>query len=411
MKTSRYLFVFLLANISRGLLVPVLSFMLVDKGIALSDIGLALGAYAVTAVLLEVPSGIAADLYGKRKVYIVSLLVGIGAYLVLLIGSGFIWVIAGVVLLGAARALSSGTLEALFVSRYQQARGEENLPGAMRILSVSEAAGLAVGALMGGFLPSLAERYFHLSGPYDPILLLQLILGVILMGMVPLLIRTDRPEADQARPTLRSHVLSSVAVMRSNRNIGKLFVAMIGIGFVLCSLEAYWQPQFATLIALGRDPVRLAGLLSVAYLGSIIAGNLLSEWFLTKRKVGYKSVFLVSRFVMLACLAIAAVSRIPILFAVSYCLLYMTFGISNVSEGSLINRGVPDKSRASILSTQSLVLQIGFLSASGASKVLVGQFSIQLLWLVAGIFAVITMLPALSLQEQKGGSDAVAAES
>ena len=61
MSARRYLTAFGLAGLGKGLLLPVLSLLLLSRGLDQSTLALATGVFALTVVLLELPSGMASD--------------------------------------------------------------------------------------------------------------------------------------------------------------------------------------------------------------------------------------------------------------------------------------------------------------------------------------------------------------
>lgn len=400
MKTYRYVGILLLSYFSQGLLLSVLSLIFLDMGLTLGGIAIAIGVYSVTIALLEVPSGIAADMVGKKKIFILSLLVTAASIATLVLSHGFVWVMVGITFFGVGRALSSGSLEALFIDRYGLSFGTEGLPKAIKLLSLSESIGLATGALMGGFLPVLSVRLLPKLGPYDLNLLLRITFSLVLVVLVQCLIPVDLPHSNTEKVSLLKHMRNSFGVIRQSHNVKWLFISVLGTGFVLCVLESYWQPHFIGLLGNQTGQTGLLGVLSLLYSGAATVGNILCERLLTKQVFGHKTLYIVCRFFMILSLVLIALQGHPVGFAISYCLLYFFFGAANISEGTLINQEVPNQSRASVLSTQSLVLQVGMLSASATSKALADQHPVTLLWLIAAGIAALCLLPAFKIKER-----------
>ena len=55
-----------------GLLQPVLSLFLLARGCNLQTLAVVIGVYSVTVILAEVPSGVFADLHGRKVAYFLS---------------------------------------------------------------------------------------------------------------------------------------------------------------------------------------------------------------------------------------------------------------------------------------------------------------------------------------------------
>lgn len=388
MKLSSYRLILLLHYFAQGILVPVLSMMLLAGGIPLSDLALAIGVYSITAAVLEVPTGMLADLIGKKKIYLCSLVVMLLAMTVFLFGYGTAAMMSATSLFGAARALASGSFEALFLDRYSAAF--ENLAKGIRMLTLSESAGLAAGSLIGGVLPLLSVRFG--LGTYDLSLMVRIGLLMLIGLLILLLIPTDHPEVCIQKHRLRTQLRSCTSVLRDSRIVRLLFVAVVASGFALNYVEAYWQPHFASLLGSISDASLWLGVLSVAFLGAAMAGNLLSERLL-RAKGDTRRVYLFGRIGMVFSLGISAVSVSPYLFFCAFCLIYFFFGIANVSEGTIINERLRADNRASMLSMQSFVLQLGIVAASVCSKLLPESFGTGGLWLIASAMLLIALLP------------------
>ncbi len=399
MQVKRYAGLLALNWFSQGLLVSVLTLIMLDKGIALSQIALAMGAYSVTAALLEVPSGVAADRLGKKRTFIAAQLVAAAAFgpLVFLQGAG--WMFAAAALAGVSRALSSGTVEALFVSRHNAAFGEDRLPKAMRTLALAESIGLAAGALAGGFIPAVSVRLMPELGAYDLNLILRVATCLLLAGLTALLIPNDPAEETRNKPLLM-HLRDHIGVIRGSRSLKWILISTVGLGVMLCALESYWQPVFLGLLG-GTQMTGMLGVLSVLYFGAITAGNLVSERLLSRKLLEEKWVFIPARAVMLACMVCAALIASPILFMLAYCLLYFFLGVANIAEGAMIHRDVPDSSRASMLSVQSFTMQAGALALSLSSTAIIGVLPVNALWLFAAAASGLLLLPTLKISAYK----------
>jgi predicted acyltransferase len=63
----------------------------------------------------------------------------------------------------------------------------------------------------------------------------------------------------------------------------------------------------------------------------------------------------------------------------------MMLGASNAAEGALINKFTPNSMRASMLSLNSLIAQIGSLCASVFSSIMILKLQFTGIWLAAGM--------------------------
>ncbi|MFC0213672.1 MFS transporter [Paenibacillus chartarius] len=113
--------------------------------------------FAVTVMLLEVPTGIAADRLGRRRLLILSALMGCFEFVILVYASQFWHFAAVVVIAGIARSAASGAENALLydtlLQHGQEARFERHL-GRMQAIDLTAA---VLAALCGSLLASRFE--------------------------------------------------------------------------------------------------------------------------------------------------------------------------------------------------------------------------------------------------------------
>ena len=137
---------------ARGVLSPVLSLVLLGRDVSLAQLPLALAVFSGVAVALEVPSGMLADRIGRKRTFVAAQAVYALAMLLLLFGRGMAMACAALAVNGVARALASGSLDALVVDACLLEQGEAGLAGITARQGACKSAGLAVGALLGGVL-------------------------------------------------------------------------------------------------------------------------------------------------------------------------------------------------------------------------------------------------------------------
>ena len=160
--------VFLLIHLGTGLAAPVLSLMLLARGATLATLPLVVGVTTVVTCLLEVPSGIAADVLGRRRVFALSMALQVATYVVLLATPSLAVVALSGVLRGLALAARTGTLEAVELDRVVTGHAEASgrlaaLDALNGRLALLESAGVGAGASLSSSAarssrPSLSMR-------------------------------------------------------------------------------------------------------------------------------------------------------------------------------------------------------------------------------------------------------------
>lgn len=379
---------FLLQAFQTGIIAPVISLFFLSKGIQINQLAIVMGLLAGTVLILEVPTGVLADLFGRKKTFLLSVLFSSFSIVVFIFAKNIYHIGIGIVLYGISRALSSGSLEALFIDRVLLAEGKDGLPAASARLNIFESLGLTAGAAIGGFLPTLCRNIPFFSTPYDLNLILRLSVTLVI-GILTKVFVVDvimpREETSGWR-LLKNHLRLSAELLKKEKKLILLFLSVFSSGFFLFSLETYWQPQFLKILP-DESYLWVLGIVSFSYFASALAGTLISKKILKSKKINANVLYPIGRLLLTFSLAILALQAHIPGFIVFFALIYLFLGISNIPESVLMNELIPSPYRASILSFNSLILQIGALGASFFSARFLLKGQISSLWIVSSIIS------------------------
>lgn len=390
MKIHIYSLIMFLNSYLTGLLTPILSLTLMDKGASLSNLSIILGLYALSVILLELPTGIMADIFGRKKTFVLSLIIFTLCFLLLLIGRGFIILCIVMMLYGLAKALASGSFDALFIDYYIDNFGKEKLHNITTRLSVLEALGLSAGALSGGFFPEISVKLFFSIGTYDLNIIVRIVLTVTVIILSVLFISDTDKKESKRRISIKKHVKNSSDFVFKNNTVLCIFLSVFSTGFFLSALETYWQPHFITFLQ-DESSVRLLGFMAFLYLGAAMAGSIVSNNAIKKYKLNLRKMYLVMRgFIALLLILTALQTNIP-LFIAFYASIYLVFGMATIPEGVILNSETPNEIRASVLSVKSFTMQIGGLFGSFLYSILIKFISIPSIWIFAAVIILITI--------------------
>ena len=391
MNTRIFSIILAINSFSGGLTVPILSLLFIQKGLNLAQISMVIGLYSLSVIILEIPTGIASDFLGRKKMFSLGLLSSIVSAFIMLFCKGIINLSVAMVFHGISKALSSGSLHALYIEWNTNGNhNKENLAKVMTKISLLETLGLAFGAILGGVIPSFVKAYISGLGIYDLNVIIKIILTFIVFVMSWLFIKEYDLEVKKQRVSLIKQVISSIEIVKSNRLLIIVFMSVFSTGVFLFSLETYWQPQLVSLIS--NDILWIIGVVSGIYYGASIYGNIISEKIISKNKINIQSLYIISRIVLVIALIMMAIQKNFISFVVLYAIVYFSFGVCNIPEGVIINSEVPNKSRATILSFNSLVLQSGSLVASFVTSAIINRTSISFIWIISSLVILTTII-------------------
>lgn len=399
MRVGLYSFIILLNSLSQGILVPVFSLMLIEKGATLSELSILIGIYSFTVIVLELPTGIMADLIGRKKTFCLSLLVAMVFSVIFLFSRSMVTLVIGMLFYGINRAISSGSFEALFIDSYIDEYGKDRLHEVSTRINVCDALGLSAGSLLGGYLPKLSEFHFSSLGTYDLSLIVRFLVTLVCLTLALTFIKETIGKESRKQVTLAGHVKSSAALVVGNKSILAIFISVFATGFLFSSIETFWQPHFIDLMP-DDSYLFLLGVMAFIYFAAAMAGSILYSRIFSKRNT--KRMYLLLRCSLAAILILAASQTNMFTFMVFYSLIYLFFGLATIPESVLLNNEIPNEVRASILSLNSLIIQMGALFGSFLNSVIIHRSTIPSLWYIAAAVMLITVLIVYLMNRNKG---------
>ena len=379
-----------------GIGTTVMSLMLLSKGSTVDTLGFITAIYSVFIVLFEFPSGVFADMLGQKKIYLVSLALSILGYIIVLFSNNLIWLFIGFSFYGIARACSSGSVEALFISQYIQKNGKENLHRLMSALSSGEVIGLASGALLGGTIPMIWAQYFPGQNKYNGNLIVQIIVLFILLVFTWFGVQETR-DKERHKQLMLVHIKESLAIALRNKNILLLILGTMTWGFCFNAIELYWQPQVKAI--LGTDAQTwIFGVINSGYFFASLLGVGLINLLLKRRSISQRLVLVVSRILAGLLIVVLSFQNTIVSFASVYLFLFLMNGMMNIPEGTIMNSLIPDEKRSSLLSLSSLMMQVGGIAGSVIYSMLVKSIRISGVWILSGIVFGVSGMLYLSLK-------------
>jgi MFS transporter, DHA1 family, quinolone resistance protein len=396
-----------------GIVFPVLSLIILDKGMDYLQLGFLMAVYSGTVVLAELPSGALSDLIGRKKVYLAALCLNFSGGAIALASMSFATLALAFVAMGLARAFSSGSVEALFIDRLYALESGLDLQPILAKAGMAVPLALGLASLAGGYLPMIQANYLPaLQGPYTLNLLTYMTLAVCQFGLSSALVPADSAapgraaqsgqggQSSQSGGRERRAGLEGIAdLARSlggafraalkNRTIALLLLGGLAWGFSIAGLEQFWQPRVRELAGPGASSAIL-GYLGLGYFAASALGSMASTplFRLSRRNFGLFLGF--SRLLMGFLYAgLAAAGRLYA-FSSLYILCFAANGLASSPEAALLNEELRPDSRATMLSLSSLFLQLGGLAGSIALGALARSYSIPLAWAFAALTLILS---------------------
>lgn len=353
----RFLVLTALRWLPTGLLMPVLVLLPLERGLTLTQFGLAAAVQGLVVLALELPTGGLADSIGRRRVLLVAHAVGLASLVVLLVADSFAAFVLVFVLQGVCRALDSGPLEAWYVDAVHAVDPGAAIDRGMGAHGTVLALAIALGSAGSGLLVA-----------WDPVpgmeaLALPVALAVALQLAALVATALLMVEAPRSQ---RVGVLGSLLATPATIRAGFGLVRADRVLLALVAVELFWGFGMVTFESL--VPVRLAevldgeqaaaALLGPAATGAWIAsavGAALMPW-LTRRwgLAGTAAAMRVLQGMTVAVMGLAA-GVVGILAAYLAC--YAVHGLSNAAHVTLLHARATSEVRATVLSLNSMVAQ------------------------------------------------------
>ena len=368
--------IYFLKFFASGIIVPILSLMLLSRGATIENISLIIGLYSVIVIISEFPSGVFADLYGRKTSFLLSNVLYLISYCMFFFSRSAIVLLLGMIINGLSRAFSSGSIEALMIDQ----AGEKQIPleRVTARLSILESAGLAGGALVGGLAAGIGEKFSLNLGSNIILTVVILLLTVLFVKESPR--KREEHVASSHLQLFEKQVKESFAFARMRGTVRILLIFCLLMGFSLSAIEVYWQPALETY-----QPVYwLFGAVTFAGFAFVMLGSWVSERLLRAHPKAGIRLLLLLKAPLGAALILFSFSKSEYSLIGLYLGLYLLIGSSSVVENTLLNQIAPSSHRASILSLFSLVLQLGGVLASVGGFLVSTYSRYQNLWLIAG---------------------------
>jgi MFS family permease len=378
----RFLWLVWLRWLPVGLVAPLLILVLVDRGLSLAQVGLVMAVYGITTAVLELPTGGLADTLGRRPVLLFSSLLGMVFIALLLTLRGVVGLSLAAFVLGVGRALNSGPLEAWFVDTTRAIDPEAKLERGLSLGATLDGVALALGAIVGGFLPQLFNGRLSVS----------LVAALVLYGVhfvAVALLMTEHAQAASGRLRLAFARIPQVLhagteLTLRHRNLRRLMLSYVAIGVGISAIEVLWQPRFATLLGDMGGKTGFFGILLAVAFGASALGALVAPWFRRCFRGRTAPALTVAQgFMGVMVLALAA-SGALVAASVGFVAVYFFSGLMSPYLQELLHEHVPADRRATMVSVSSLSLQSGSFASALTLPTLAAVYGIPVAWVVGG---------------------------
>jgi MFS family permease len=359
---------------------PIYAVFFLSHGLSFSAI---LWLYAVDTgfqTVLEIPSGMLADRYGRKMVLILGALFQTAGYLMIAVGGQMGWYLAAMALHGAALAFVSGS-DAAFIYDSLAAAGRENefkaTEGRAYMFNLF---GWGTGGLLGGLLAAQSLALPFILSALSSILALLVALTCV------------EPPRSTAPPAPRAVMKEAYAVARHNRRVRAMVVfASLIIGLLLVT-HKFSQPY---LQRAGVDLRWFGGVYFIWLLCAAVSANFSGK----VEQVMGRGAFFLSLPVMVGGVLVYLGLHQNLAGVALIILHQFTWGALRPQMNEVINREVGTRVRATLLSAVGFGSSLVYIIATPAVGIVADRYDFPraLLWLgiaalAAGLWAAVALI-------------------
>ncbi|MBC7961020.1 MAG: MFS transporter [Vallitaleaceae bacterium] len=319
---------------------------LVSRGFSLFEVGLLEGIFHVTSFLMETPTGVVADLYGRKTSRTIGILFSILSAILIISSGGFLGIALGFMASALSYNFESGAGDALvYDSLLLEKREDEYMKVAGKlevIMQLAMVVSLLVGGAIGNF--SYVNTYF---------LSIALSAGALILVMFfkePKVASLEQ-EKKQVKviEAMMTQYKDCYAIVKGNNKLVYLIAFFSTIGtFVTLSfyyLQIKWQIQGFTT---GQIGMFLALSCICGAVGGLVATKI-------DKKFGEKAVLLYMPLLVMAAIPLFYFVKVSI---IAFAVVSFVESILYVTTRDYINKLIPSEKRATILSFESTIFSL-----------------------------------------------------
>lgn len=341
-----------------GLLAPIFVLLPLDRGLTLSQLGVAAAVQGFVVFALELPTGALADTMGRRRVLLTSMVVNCVAIGLLLLADSFTGFVVFFLLEGIYRALDSGPLEAWYVDTARAANPHTPIEKAMSAQGTVLALSVALGATGSGALVAL-DPVPAVNALVLPVVVA---LTVAVAGLVVAAgLMTEPTPHTRARQVARSFletprtIGAGFSLLRGSRVLRALVAVELFWGFGMVTFESLMPVRLAEVVGGREAAAAITGPASTAAWIASAVGAATLPWL--ARSLGVPLAAALMRILQgLTVVGMGLFAGIPGILG-AYLVCFAIHGASNAAHNTLLHQQATEKVRATVLSLNSMVSQ------------------------------------------------------
>ena len=341
-------------------------------------VGMALGAYPLAQAIFQLPYGMASDLFGRKKMIIIGLIMLIIGSIVVAMADNIYMVILGRAIQGA------GAVSAAVTALLADLTREEHRTKAMAMIGSTIGVTFAISLVLG---PALA-KWLGIAGIFWLTAVLAVLAILVIQFVVPNPLISSFHSDASAAPTKLKDVLKNGQLLRLNYGIFALHAAQMAMFIVVpfailntsnLSVNQHWQIYLPILVGS-----------FILMIPAIIVGE--KKGLLKQVFVGAVALMLVAQL----CFAGLITSFWGVIF--SLFAYFVAFNTLEASLPSLISKLAPAAAKGTAMGVYNTAQSFGAAVGSFAGGYLSKQYGFSSVFIFCAVLMGVWLLSSLSMK-------------
>ena len=308
----------------------------------LFDIGVFESVFHISSMVFEVPTGMIADLYGRKLSRILGVIVAMGYIAIMLWFDSYPMIVLAFTLLGLSYTFESGSGEALVYDSLKKLNRADEFIHFNGRKEVFYQLAMTLSLFIGGYIAMISFQLNY-----------QLMFGVYLVALIIISLMTDvtskEPDTMTVTSRFKHHFIDSTKIVLKNKRLFFLILISALIAAPVTTIFFFAQDYLLQLeFTRGEIGLFLAGHSLFAALGGFFAHKIEKKW---KEKR-------ILRYVPLLILAMFWLMVIEPIYVIPFMVIGFFDSIFYVVMADYVNKITPSDKRATVLSFGALTFSI-----------------------------------------------------
>lgn len=352
-----------------------------DAGLGLLEINFINAVFMISSFFMEVPTGLVADIYGRKRSFVLSCLVISLSFLIYFISTSFTMFLIAEIVASVGAALYSGSFKAWVADEVKHYGRVDYRDRAFRGGMISSKSGEVIGVSIGGYLGALSLALPWLVSSVS--LLLTGVLAMVIIGENGWT-KTPREAGVSALGNMRNISLSEAKTCLKNTELVFAGLACFVFGAAIMALNMYWQLHYTSF---GLE-VSHMGWICAANMIFVMLGVYMSKYSQKVLKSKRRNLFFAFLLLSLGVIGASYFEQLY-LSLVMFFLHEIARGIFDPVMDSYLNERIESSNRATVLSFFSMISKLGAFSGLISSGLVAKYFGVQASWYYSASLVVI----------------------